>query len=423
MLDLAIKVRGLGKRFNLPAAGSTTRARTTLREDILQVPRRLLNAMGHRAQGNDFWALKDVSFDVRQGEVLGVIGKNGAGKSTLLKILSRIIEPTEGSIDVFGRVGSLLEVGTGFHPELTGRENIYLSGAILGMRRREVNSRLDEIVAFAEIERFLDTPAKHYSSGMYARLGFAVAAHLLADILIIDEVLAVGDMSFQQKCMERMSSVAREGRTVIFVSHSMSAIRQFCKTALSLERGRSKYWGTRVDEAIGFYASSAVVSAVVWEGSSIGSSENPWFSLRRMALIHECGRILAGAIKGGDKVRLEIIGDVMETHASLCVGFALYSADEAALLWSYHTDVDRQDSISISIGRNRLQVDLPTEWLNEGRYRIDFLCGLHGLEWISAPRTNCPSVSFEVCACAGDSPFRLTKRPVPLAPILQWSSD
>ena len=191
-----------------------------------------------------FWALKDISFEVKDGEVLGIIGRNGAGKSTLLKILSRITKPTTGSADVYGRVGSLLEVGTGFHPELTGRENIFLNGAILGMTRREIQRRFDEIVAFAEVEQFLDTPVKRYSSGMYMRLAFAVAAHLEPEILVVDEVLAVGDAAFQKKCLGKMSDVAHSGRTVLFVSHNLAAVERICDTAVFLQNGRIAATGT-----------------------------------------------------------------------------------------------------------------------------------------------------------------------------------
>ena len=215
---------------------------TTLRDrlnKLASAPFRALRGRGERSkQDRLFWALKDVSFEVKRGEVVGIIGRNGAGKSTLLKILSRITEPTEGEVDINGRVGSLLEVGTGFHPELTGRENVYLNGAILGMRRAEIARKFDEIVAFAEVEKFIDTPVKHYSSGMYMRLAFAVAAHLEPEILIVDEVLAVGDAEFQKKSLGKMGEVARGGRTVIFVSHNISAIRQMCGVGLVLQDGR-----------------------------------------------------------------------------------------------------------------------------------------------------------------------------------------
>jgi len=238
MSDLAIRVEGLGKRYRIAAQPARYR---TLRDALVESVRRSFRRL--RASGQDngsqtIWALRDVSFEVRQGEVLGIIGRNGAGKSTLLKILSRITEPTEGYVEIRGRVGSLLEVGTGFHPELTGRENIYLNGAILGMRRAEIQRRFDEIVSFAEMEPFIETPVKYYSSGMYMRLAFAVAAHLEPDILLVDEVLAVGDAAFQQKCLGKMGEVAREGRTVLFVSHNLGAIQSLTHRCLYIKNGQ-----------------------------------------------------------------------------------------------------------------------------------------------------------------------------------------
>src|SRR6266498_47444 len=221
-----IKVHDLGKRYQI---GAREEAYETLREAIVGVVRSPLQRFGrNRSAADVVWALRGVNFEVEPGEVVGIIGRNGAGKSTLLKILSRITKPTSGTVDLYGRVGSLLEVGTGFHPELTGRENIYLNGAILGMPRAEIRRKFDEIVEFAEIDKFLDTPVKRYSSGMYVRLAFAVAAHLEPEILIVDEVLAVGDAAFQKKCLGKMRDVTREGRTVLFVSHNMAAIQGLC---------------------------------------------------------------------------------------------------------------------------------------------------------------------------------------------------
>jgi lipopolysaccharide transport system ATP-binding protein len=236
MSDLAIQALGLGKEYRL---GATERYRT-LRESIARAARGPVDWLrGRRAARADrFWALRDVSFDVRRGEVVGIVGRNGAGKSTLLKLLSRITEPTAGHADVYGRVGSLLEVGTGFHNELSGRDNIFLSGSILGMRRSEIRRKFDEIVAFSECGRFLDTPVKRYSSGMYMRLAFAVAAHLEPEILVVDEVLAVGDAAFQKKCLGKMQDVAGHGRTVLFVSHNMAAVESLCTRAILLEQGR-----------------------------------------------------------------------------------------------------------------------------------------------------------------------------------------
>jgi lipopolysaccharide transport system ATP-binding protein len=243
MSQPVISVSGLGKHYRLTHQVRADTLRDTVMHSARTLARRIL---GHTevTATEEFWALRDVGFEVRQGEVLGIIGRNGAGKSTLLKILSRITEPTTGSVRLRGRVASLLEVGTGFHPELTGRENIFLNGAILGMSRLEIRRKFDEIVAFAEVERFLDTPVKHYSSGMYVRLAFAVAAHLEPEILIIDEVLAVGDLAFQKKCLGKMESVShQEGRTVLFVSHNLPTVRQLCQSALLLANGRVAAFG------------------------------------------------------------------------------------------------------------------------------------------------------------------------------------
>lgn len=244
----AISIRGLSKSYNIAQNAGGYR---TVQETILE---RFKNPLG-RPQFNQFWALQDVEFDVQRGEVVGIIGRNGAGKSTLLKILSRITRPTTGEVHLYGRVGSLLEVGTGFHPELTGRENIYLNGTILGMKRPDIERHFDSIVAFAEVEKFLDTPVKRYSSGMYVRLAFAVAAHLNPDILIVDEVLAVGDAQFQKKCLGKMGEVSREeGRTVLFVSHNMAAVHSLCNRAILLRSGRVSKAGA-IDEVIDEYYS------------------------------------------------------------------------------------------------------------------------------------------------------------------------
>ena len=276
MSDVVIRVENLSKQYKIGAAKNR---RDTLRDHLTEGFRSLFRRNGRPSPQSAerlarsalqpspdgyIWALKDVSFEIKRGEVLGFIGRNGAGKSTLLKILSRITEPTSGFAEIRGRVGSLLEVGTGFHGELTGRENIYLNGAILGMKQAEIERKFDEIVAFAEVEKFIDTPVKRYSTGMYVRLAFSVAAHLEPEILIVDEVLAVGDAAFQKKCLGRMEGVAKEGRTVLFVSHNMAAITQLCWRALWLEGGRLK-----LDDA-----SSSVVSSYLSSGTQTSSTWN-----------------------------------------------------------------------------------------------------------------------------------------------------
>jgi lipopolysaccharide transport system ATP-binding protein len=266
MTDIAIRVEGLSKQYRL---GAKEEPYKTLRESLINAAglpfRGLSSLLGRResaAAMPSHYALNDVTFEVKAGDVVGVIGRNGAGKSTLLKVLSRIVEPSHGSAEIHGRIGSLLEVGTGFHPELTGRENIFLNGVILGMKRREIVSKFDEIVAFAEIEKFLDTPVKRYSSGMYVRLAFAVAAHLEPEILLVDEVLAVGDISFQARCVGKMGDIARQGRTIVFVSHSMAAINALCKHCLLIDRGRVARQGS----------AAAVVEEYVSMGRTLAST-------------------------------------------------------------------------------------------------------------------------------------------------------
>jgi lipopolysaccharide transport system ATP-binding protein len=246
MSDIVIRVEQLGKRYYIGEHERYLALRDVLARALFS-PLRIFRHQNRSAPNGDaghFWALKDVSFEVRQGEVTGIIGRNGAGKSTLLKILARVTKPTLGAAEVRGRLGSLLDVGTGFHPELTGRENIYLNGAILGMSKQEIDRKFDEIVAFSEVEKFIDTPVKHYSSGMYVRLAFSVAAHLEPEILLVDEVLAVGDIAFQRKCLGRMGDVAKHGRTILFVSHSMAAVALLCKTVVVLEKGCVKTFGS-----------------------------------------------------------------------------------------------------------------------------------------------------------------------------------
>lgn len=266
MSDLAISVENLSKCFRIAHERGGLPGYRTLRDDLVGLPRRLLARFGQngRATSEIFWALRDISLEVKQGEVVGVIGRNGAGKSTLLKILTRITEPTSGFADIYGRVGALLEVGTGFHPELTGRENIFLNGAILGMTRAEIRKKFDEIVAFAEIEQFLDTPVKRYSSGMYVRLAFAVAAHLDPEILLVDEVLAVGDAEFQKKCLGKMSDVAaKEGRTIIFVSHNIDAICHLCSRCILLRKGEIAMTGPAAEVVAAYLGSRQQEDAIV----------------------------------------------------------------------------------------------------------------------------------------------------------------
>jgi len=282
MTQPVIQVSDLSKCYQIRS--TTPKPYHSLREDLVDGFKGLLRGEWGQSQSEDFWALKDVSFDVNQGEVVGIIGRNGAGKSTLLKILSRIVRPTSGEVIIRGRVGSLLEVGTGFHPELTGRENIFMNGAVLGMKRAEISRKFDEIVAFAEVEKFLDTPVKFYSSGMYVRLAFAVAAHLEPEILIVDEVLAVGDAQFQKKCLGKMNEVSqKDGKTVLFVSHQMSMISSLCQKAILLNLGMIVNSGSPSEVILNYYDSDSQVSLAY-----VDFTKNPQRTGDEYAQLLEC---------------------------------------------------------------------------------------------------------------------------------------
>jgi lipopolysaccharide transport system ATP-binding protein len=355
MSDVAIKVENLGKCYRLRHETGRPRYRT-LRDDLIDGPRRLWRAMRTRRGRTQeaFWALKDVSFEVKRGEVLGIIGRNGAGKSTLLKIISRIVEPTTGAVDIYGRVGSLLEVGTGFHPELTGRENIFLSGAMLGMRRHEVRARLDEIVAFAEVEKFLDTPCKHYSSGMYTRLGFAVAAHLDADILAVDEVLAVGDAEFQKRCIRKMESIAgTDGRTILFVSHNIAAVRQLCSQALYLKAGMLDAAGS-VDQVLQRYATElgTLSTELIRE-----LSDDKLCGVEFIRL-HGVRSVDQGAFASGKPIALEVGVNVLRAFRTIQVAVRISTREGMPVLTTTNFDATRR-TVGLSAGRHSFSLTIP----------------------------------------------------------------
>jgi lipopolysaccharide transport system ATP-binding protein len=317
----AIRASGLSKRFRIGQRVRYKSLRESIQNAVTAPFRR-----GDRAT-ETIWALRDVSFEVAPGEVVGVIGRNGAGKSTLLKVLSRITEPTEGRLELRGRVGSLLEIGTGFHLELTGSENIYLAGAILGMRRAEIERRFEEIVAFSEIERFLDTPVKHYSTGMYLRLAFAVAAHLEPEILLIDEVLAVGDAAFRKKCVGKMDDVARGGRAVVFVSHDMAAVQQLCRTGIVLDGGRVGFTGP-IEEAIGFYLQKMRRVGAIDLSARTDRQGSNWLKLTRVTVCDRQGSEVGQALSGQDLwVRLHYVSEREVRDAEVDVAFNVRDAN------------------------------------------------------------------------------------------------
>ena len=386
--DVVIRVEGLGKKYALHHEKSERY--TALRDVVARQAKaagRLLNpftlagqlrkVQREAAQERDaseevFWALKDVSFEIRRGERVGIIGRNGAGKSTLLKILSRITEPTTGRVEIRGRVASLLEVGTGFHPELTGRENIYLNGAILGMTRREIRSKFDEIVDFAEVEKFLDTPVKRYSSGMYVRLAFAVAAHMEPEILVVDEVLAVGDASFQKKCLGKMEDVAdREGRTVLFVSHQMTAINKLTSTCLYLDHGRARSFGSTSEVLADYmsfdYSKSKGSPSFVSANNSLGEKITYLVSVKvktsSEGVTHEASKPLA--------IHLQVLLGRPRSGRTISLQFVNQYGWAVTHVWIY----DEENNCLRGEGLIELKCVIPVPRLNVGNYSLNVYLG------------------------------------------------
>ena len=368
MSDLAIKVEQLGKQYRIGL--SPTRYRT-LRESLVEsinLPARLKRRKNDEELGK-IWALRNISFDVQKGKVLGVIGRNGAGKSTLLKILSRVTEPSEGFAEIRGQVGSLLEVGTGFHPELTGRENIFLNGAILGMNKTEIDAKFDQIVSFAEIEQFIDTPVKRYSSGMYLRLAFAVAAHLEPDILVVDEVLAVGDAEFQRRCLGKMSDVAKQGRTVLFVSHNMSAILRLTEEAILLDKG-SLVLRAPTQEAVDYYMSTgyAQTGQRLWEADEFPEHASPFRPIA-LRLCDQNGKII-DTVRSTEPITIKVEYQLHSPITGLRVGLYLMTTRGEYVFTSFDTDQpEMYERFSVRPeGQFNSVCTLPANFLNEGRY-------------------------------------------------------
>jgi len=420
MDNCVIAADGLGKRYRIRHGRYPQDGLRHVMADWLTNPLRR-----GAAKMEDLWAVRDVSFEVERGEVLGVIGRNGSGKTTLLKLLSRITPPTEGRARLTGRVGSLLEVGTGFHPDLTGRENIYLNGAILGMRRREIDAGFDEIVAFAEVERFLDMPVKRYSSGMYVRLAFAIAAHLQPEILLIDEVLAVGDVRFQAKCLGKMRDVARGGRTALFVSHNMSAVRSLCDRAMVLESGRAELFDD-VDGAIRSYmATAAPHMAQQWRAgdSPPACCDNDVVVPLGMKLLDENGDILPAVVPRSRSVSVELDFELKRLDRFLTLGVAVYDATGNYLFHSLQTDGAESDWLDLRPGRNRIRARLPMEMLNEGEHRVVFLAAIHKIKWLCRPDDSNVAVSFTIAGGMSQSPYWQEGRRGLVAPIMQWRKE
>jgi lipopolysaccharide transport system ATP-binding protein len=415
-----IRVDHLSKKYRI---GTRDVAYETFREALGKAAvaswRRI---KGEKRSTDDFiWALDDVSFKVMPGEVIGLIGRNGAGKSTLLKILSRITEPTHGEVELVGRLSSLLEVGTGFHSELTGRENIYLNGAILGMKHREIDRKFDEIVSFAEIGPFLETPVKRYSSGMALRLAFAVAAHLEPDILMVDEVLAVGDAQFQRKCLAQMNRVSRQGRTVVFVSHQLRAVEMFCTRVIHIDSGKIVNDGNPKDVVHQYLSGGSNPLKPVREWPDPARAPgNHQFRLRAMRVLDSGGEPRS-SFYSSRPILIEMEFDLSFVHSAFKIGFELINEEGVVLFRSEHTDRGEQDWPILKLGRNKLQCQIPAALLNFGTYSVSPKATLHSITTIL---NGDPEIAFDVQLDHSESPLWSTERsadfPGVIAPCLPW---
>lgn len=367
MNNVAIKVENLSKRYVINHEKGN--GDDNLREVIIGNTKKIITSLNPFSKNSkeeasttheEFWALNDVSFEINQGDRVGIIGRNGAGKSTLLKVLSRITEPTKGKIHINGRIASLLEVGTGFHPELTGRENIYLNGAILGMSRAEIRAKFDEIVAFAEVAKFLDTPVKRYSSGMYVRLAFAVAAHLEPEILIVDEVLAVGDAAFQKKCLGKMQNVSDEGKTIVFVSHNMGAIRKLCNKIILLDSGSIEYIGD-VESGIEKYLDEDKNNIAINEKAFAGTLSSK-ITFEKIIINEQINAIY---ILPKNNIRIDVYGKCKQKIPLFRTTISVYQDD--IRIFTMH---DTQNPEDLAIGNFKASIRIPPYLLRPGRYSI-----------------------------------------------------
>jgi len=427
MMTTAISVKDLSKQYKIGAA--ETKFRYNMLRDVLMdtfyAPVRIAKAMigksDRRSNQNFVWALKDVSFDLEEGKVLGIVGRNGAGKSTLLKILSRVTEPTAGTVSVRGRVGSLLEVGTGFHPELTGRENIYMNGAILGMRRAEIDSKFDEIVDFSEVTQFIDTPVKRYSSGMYLRLAFAVAAHLEPEILVVDEVLAVGDAEFQKKCLGKMGDVAQQGRTVLFVSHNMSAILRLTQEAIVLNKGQMLMRGP-TQEAVDFYLSSGQMQAGerVWDADEIPAASQPFRPIN-LKVKNRSGKVV-DTVRSTEPLTVEFEYQLDAPVTGLRIGFYLSTMRGEYVLTSFDTDAPDlfEKFDSRKAGRYISRAEIPPDIFNEGRYSIGVNASSFGVRRYFMDEN---AIAFNVDISGAPGTQWPEPRVGPVRPRLEWKIE
>lgn len=424
MSNFALRVQGVGKEYQI----AKVRQHETFVEQMssfvtgpIRRASKLLRGQqtGAAELDDTFWALRDISFDVKVGEVVGIIGKNGAGKSTLLKLLSRITYPSEGRIELFGRMGSLLEVGTGFHQELTGRENVYMNGTILGMTKRDIDLKFDEIVDFAGVHRFIDTPIKHYSSGMQLRLAFAVAANLEPEILIVDEVLAVGDAAFQRKCIGKMNEVANEGRTVLFVSHNLPVVRQLCQRGILLDEGRIVI-DSSVETALNTYINSGITGQngqMLWN-DGIADEGVDELSVYAIRLRDDTGEI-SGTLDYAKPYTVEIEYELHQDIFNFAMGFSLHSDTGELYFYSFDADSFGYEQHR-SAGKYITSCEIPGWFLAPGEYNLSVTANIVRVKWLCQLEH---VLSFKLHETERFDPLQEVQRPGILSPKLAWHSE
>jgi homopolymeric O-antigen transport system ATP-binding protein len=421
MSNYAVQLEGVGKQYHI----ATVHRGETLAEQLMNTIKGPFRRAGKLLSGQQtgaaeldeiFWALRDITFDVKHGEVVGIIGKNGAGKSTLLKLLSHITYPTEGRISLYGRVGSLLEVGTGFHPELTGRENVYMNGTILGMTKRDVDSKFDEIVAFSGVERFIDTPTKHYSSGMKLRLAFAVAAHLEPEILIVDEVLAVGDADFQRKSIGKMNDVASEGRTVLFVSHNLPMIRQLCERGILLDKGRIIHDNT-AENTLSAYINNeqAIDGQRIWE-NGIANDGVDEFRIHAVRILND-KREISASVDYTKPYTIEIDYEIHEPLSPLRVGFFIQSSLGIDVLYAFDAD-NPEYNVVRTPGYYTTQCTIPGHLIAPGQYSLSVNAGMINIRNLCFLQS---VLSLNLVETFRADPNQRRSRPGLISPKLDWN--
>ena len=415
--NIAISVRNLGKKYRI---GEKQASYNTFRDAVTNAGASIVKRLkvGDQPGQDSIWALKDISFDVKRGDVLGVVGRNGAGKSTLLKILSRITEPTEGRAEIYGRVGSLLEVGTGFHPELSGKENIYLSGAILGMRKYEIDNKMDDIIKFSEVQKFLDTPLKHYSSGMQMRLAFSVAAHLDPEILLIDEVLAVGDIAFQKKCLGKMSEISKEGRTILFISHNMDAVLNLCNKGILIENGRIKTTGD-IRDTINDYLK--INTGLIGEALFSDKSQENYRELKFKAVrILDNNAKITPIVDMNEIYTIEIEYEITQPIRSAQIALELYNSAGVCIFSS--TDLDNEPENLRNVrnpGRYKTRCSVSSNYLRPGVYFIDISSSIPGVKVLNIYQN---AISFEITGLNVENKLSQGRRGI-ITPVFSWETQ